>query len=160
MHFCTQINEAQKGFQDCSHKKSLAAWDKIKNENNDGQDNNNIDEAETETLTSAAKKEILCTTLEAIGRDCVLSITKCFSTEDTLQMRRSHLVQMMNYYSTLYDGLDLSDCPVMLARDPDELDLDHSEDDYNEEDGEEDDDYYEEYATGAGRAAVEEAESW
>lgn len=118
----------QTEFQNCSHVLSSKVWNEIKELEETRHRERLNREAETndineeEVLLDHEKldlfKEIrprLCEALEEIGQKCVLAISRCFTQEDKNMMRDQHIKQMAQYYSSLHNEVDLSDCQVIKA---------------------------------------------
>lgn len=128
---CTyaEITSSQTDFQDCSRELSMNTWNQIKelSEARSERETNDIEEEieredrdaqlghapETATLNPNTEiKPRLCSTLQDIAEKCTKLITKCFSHEDTTEMRKSHIDQMRDYYTKIYEGIDLKDCAL------------------------------------------------
>lgn len=163
---CTQreVSSVQSTFQKCSHNLSTGVWDRIKDmqdsrrleatklssrtvaeETNDIlEEESRLDQVDEKSLVPEDElRPMLCDTLLEIGRKCVLSITKCFSREDINLMRDQHIHSMSDYYSSLYDNIDLSECEALATFSMDNVDQDtHSTDEESYDDY---DDYEDEY---------------
>lgn len=136
-----QISEVQQDFQQCSHEKSLKLYEDIQKlqEGRFSRDTNDLaSELSREDASLDPLKDIkprLCATLKAIAKDCQESFNKCFSREDSEQIKAQHIEQMQKYYARIYKDVgDLKDCPGLKIHETE------SEDDYDEEDY----DYYDE----------------
>jgi hypothetical protein len=161
---CFQINDVQIEFQECSHNKSMKVYETIQEmqegrysrETNDLAEEIQREDRREATLDPIKDiKPLLCNALKVIGKECIQSFNRCFSKDDADQMKRQHIEQMQKYYSTVYDGVDLKDCPGLAF-----MKEDYSEDDdytdpaenevqddydytYNDDEYDDDDDYNE-----------------
>ena len=173
-----QVSQVQKDFQDCSHQQSISLYEAISNleEGRFSRDTNEINgelaREDSEPASLDPLKDIkprLCDSLEAIAKDCIgkfalnlvshtsnlnllifsESFSKCYSREDSQQIKRQHIEQMQKYYAQIYKGVgDLSDCPqiIKLQKEEEEYEEDQMEAS-NEVHDDEDEDYddYENY---------------
>jgi len=150
----SQVSEVQKQFQDCSHDKSLKLYDEIEllkegrfsRDTNDLEDELNREDSETASLDPMKDiKPRLCSALKAIAKECIESFNKCFSREDSNQIKRQHIEQMQKYYAKIYPGVgNLTDCPGLDFTEEGNV---YDDEDYNyeedyEKDYEDEEDYY------------------
>ena len=159
----------QKDFQDCSHQQSLSLYETIQNleEGRFSRDTNDLagelarEDSEAASLDPLKDiKPRLCSSLEAIAKDCIESFNKCFSREDSQQIKRQHIQQMQQYYAKIYEGVgDLEDCPQIVKLEAEE-DYEEDQAEANEVENDEyddygyDDDYYEEDDSEASAAST------
>ena len=107
-------------------------------------------------------KPRLCNSLEAIAKECIgkaktnfggkfwisrlifqfsESFNKCYSREDSQQIKRQHIQQMQQYYAKIYEGAgDLSDCPQIIKLEKEEEEYEEDQMEANNEEVEDDDD--------------------
>ena len=155
-----QVSQVQKDFQDCSHQQSLSLYETIQNleEGRFSRDTNDLagelarEDSEAASLDPLKDiKPRLCASLESIAKECIESFNKCFSREDSQQIKRQHIQQMQQYYAKIYEGVgDLEDCPQIVKLEAEEdYEEDQAEanevenDDYDDDEYVYDDDYEE-----------------
>ena len=69
------------------------------------------------------------------------SFNKCYSREDSQQIKRQHIQQMQQYYAKIYEGAgDLSDCPQIIKLEKEEEEYEEDQMEANNEEVEDDDD--------------------
>jgi hypothetical protein len=124
---CTHLeaSKVQSDFQKCSHNLSQKVWADLQTLEEQKQEEKGIQERETNDVNEEEErideakldptetKPLLCKALRDIGETCTATITRCFSQEDTDQMRYLNVQTMGKYYGNIYDGVDLSDCPAL-----------------------------------------------
>jgi len=145
-----EVSQVQKDFQDCSHNQSLSLYETLQSleEGRFSRETNELNgelaREDSEPASLDPLKDIkprLCNSLEAIAKECIESFNKCYSREDSQQIKRQHIQQMQQYYAKIYEGAgDLSDCPQIIKLEKEEEEYEEDQMEANNEEVEDDDD--------------------
>jgi len=146
-----EVSQVQKDFQDCSHNQSLSLYETLQSleEGRFSRETNELNgelaREDSEPASLDPLKDIkprLCDSLEAIAKECIESFNKCFSREDSQQIKRQHIQQMQQYYAKIYEGAgDLSDCPQIIKLEKEEEEYEEDQMEANDEEVTDDEEY-------------------